>query len=83
MTCPELKRLLGFAMRGELDPFLIDHGVVGRYGPSDLARDRADLQRLGLLLRVRLVVADMGPLHYLVQTGAKSKGDDIPSPLVG
>ena len=48
LTRPELKRLLGFATRGELDAFLVDHGVVGRYGPTDLDRDRADLQRLGL-----------------------------------
>lgn len=47
LTRPELKRLLGLATRGELNSFLIDHGIVGRYGPEDLAHDRADLQRLG------------------------------------
>jgi hypothetical protein len=47
LTRPELKRHLGFATRGELDAFLVEHGVVGRYSASDLARDRADLQRLG------------------------------------
>ena len=48
LTRPELKRVLDFATRGELDAFLVGHGVAGRYGPSDLERDRADLQRLGL-----------------------------------
>jgi Uncharacterised protein family (UPF0175) len=47
LTRPVLKRLLGFATRGELDAFLITHGVEGRYGASDLARDISDLRRLG------------------------------------
>ncbi len=45
---PELKRVLGFATRGELDTFLVGHGVAGHFSESDLDRDRADLQRLGL-----------------------------------
>jgi len=48
LTRAELKRFLGFATRAELDAFLVGHGVVGRYGADELARDRADLQRLGL-----------------------------------
>jgi hypothetical protein len=48
LTRPALEQVLGFATRGELDAFLIDHGVVGRFGESDLERDRADLERLGL-----------------------------------
>ncbi len=48
LTRPELQRLLGFATRAELDAFLVAHGVSGSYGASDLDRDRADLQRLGL-----------------------------------
>ena len=48
LTRPELKQVLGFVTRGELDAFLVSHGVVGRYSASDLDRDRADLQRLGL-----------------------------------
>lgn len=48
LTRPELKRVLGLATRGELDAFLVNHGVVGRYSESDLEQDRADLQRLGL-----------------------------------
>jgi hypothetical protein len=48
LTRPELKEVLGLATRGELDAFLVSRGVVGRYGASDLDRDRADLQRLGL-----------------------------------
>jgi uncharacterized protein UPF0175 len=45
---PELQRVLKFATRGELDAFLVAHGVAGHYDDEDLARDRADLQRLGL-----------------------------------
>ena len=48
LTRPALKSILGFATRGELDAFLVGHGVVGRYTDSDLDQDRADLQRLGL-----------------------------------
>jgi hypothetical protein len=48
LTRPELKKVLGFATRGGLDAFLLNHGVVGGYSPSDLDRDRADLRRLGL-----------------------------------
>ena len=48
LTRPELKQVLGFETRGELDAFLVSHGVAGRYSASDLDRDRADLQRLGL-----------------------------------
>ena len=48
LTRPDLKRHLGFATRGELDAFLVKHGVTGSYSDSDLVQDRADLQRLGL-----------------------------------
>jgi len=48
LTRTELKQVLGLATRGELDAFLVSHGVVGRYGASDLDRDGTDLQRLGL-----------------------------------
>jgi Uncharacterised protein family (UPF0175) len=48
LTRPELKSLLGFATRGELDAFLVAHGVMGSYTENDLDQDRADLQRLGL-----------------------------------
>ncbi len=48
LTRPALKQVLGFATRGELDTFLVDHGVAGRFDENDLGRDRADLQRLGL-----------------------------------
>lgn len=48
LTRPDLKRLLGFATRGELDAFLADRGFVGDFGESDLERDRAYLQRLDL-----------------------------------
>jgi hypothetical protein len=47
LTKPELRRLLGFSTRIELDAFLKAHEVFGSYKPADLARDRRDLQRLG------------------------------------
>jgi hypothetical protein len=48
LTNPELRRLLGFATRTELDAFFKAHEVFGTYTPSDLERDRHDLRRLGL-----------------------------------
>ncbi len=47
LTRPELRRLLGYETRYELDQFLVKHGMFGAYTESDLARDRADLQRIG------------------------------------
>jgi hypothetical protein len=43
----ELRQLLGFATRAQLDEFLTAHGVFGTYTAEDLERDRRDLQRLG------------------------------------
>ena len=48
LTKPELRRLLGFLTRVELDDFFKIHEVFGSYTPADLERDRRDLQRLGL-----------------------------------
>jgi len=47
LTRPELRRLLGFATRAELDAFFKAHEVFSSYTPADLERDRRDLQRLG------------------------------------
>jgi hypothetical protein len=47
LTKPELRRLLGFATRAELDAFFKAHDVFGYYTPADLERDRRDLRRLG------------------------------------
>jgi hypothetical protein len=44
----ELRQLLGFSTRGNLDEFLTAHGIFGTYTPQDLERDRRDLERLGL-----------------------------------
>ncbi|HWE05536.1 MAG TPA: UPF0175 family protein [Rhizomicrobium sp.] len=43
----EIRELLGFATRGELDAFLTAHGTFGTYTREDLERDRQDLQCLG------------------------------------
>jgi len=47
LSRPELRRLLGFTTRHELDEFLKSHEVFGAYSPADLERDRNDLRRLG------------------------------------
>jgi hypothetical protein len=47
MTRPQLRRLLGFETRGELDAFLAERGIFETYTAEDLERDRADLQRAG------------------------------------
>jgi hypothetical protein len=43
----EVRTLLGFSTRAQLDEFLTAHGVYGTYTPDDLAQDRRDLERLG------------------------------------
>jgi uncharacterized protein UPF0175 len=48
LTRPELRRLLGFEIRAELDGFLKAHGVFEPYTLADLERERQDLDRFGL-----------------------------------
>jgi hypothetical protein len=48
LTRPELRKLLGFDTRAQLDEFLTAHGVLGTYTADDLARDRRDLERFHL-----------------------------------
>ena len=48
LTAGELRRLLGFETRWELDAFLKAHSVFEAYTADDLARDRSDLKDLGL-----------------------------------
>jgi hypothetical protein len=48
ITGPELRRLLGFGTRYELDGFLKTHGVYEDYMMEDIERERADLRLLGL-----------------------------------
>jgi hypothetical protein len=43
----EVRKLLGFPARAQLDEFLTAHGVFGTYTADDLAQDRRDLERLG------------------------------------
>ena len=47
LTNAELRRLLGFATRHELDGFLKTHGIFEPYSLDDLERERRDLKRLG------------------------------------
>jgi hypothetical protein len=48
LTRPDLRRLLGFRTRAQLDAFFNEHAVFASYTAADLERDRRDLQRLGL-----------------------------------
>jgi hypothetical protein len=47
LTKAELRRVLGFETRYELDGFLKTHEVYEPYTLEDLERERRDLQRLG------------------------------------
>ena len=46
LTRPELRRLLGFGTRDELDGFLKAHGVNEGMTPAEFARDRQELDQL-------------------------------------
>jgi hypothetical protein len=48
LTRPELRRLLGFATRGELDGFLKDRGVIDGITVEEFDRQMQDLDRIGL-----------------------------------
>jgi hypothetical protein len=48
LTSDQMRRLLGFETRFELDGFLKQHGVWLNYSVDDLGRDRETHERLGL-----------------------------------
>ncbi|HUH64465.1 MAG TPA: UPF0175 family protein [Terracidiphilus sp.] len=48
LTAAELRRVLGFETRYELDGFLKAHDIWLEYDEEDLARERSTLERLGL-----------------------------------
>jgi hypothetical protein len=48
ITRPELRRLLGFETRFEVDGFLKERGIFEDYTMADLEQERRDLDRLGL-----------------------------------
>ena len=48
LSAAELRGILGFGTRGELDGFLKARGVYEDYTPEDLERERRTLDRLGL-----------------------------------
>ncbi len=48
LTQAQLRRLLGFATRMEVDAFLKAHGVELEYTAEDLERDRETHRELGL-----------------------------------
>jgi hypothetical protein len=47
LTKPELRQLLGYETRDELDAFLEVHADFDTYAMADLERERQDLDRLG------------------------------------
>jgi len=47
LTGPELRRMLGFGTRWELDGFLKARGIFLDYSMADLEREQQDLIRLG------------------------------------
>jgi hypothetical protein len=47
ITKPELRRLLGYGTRYQLDGFLKAHGVYEDYTMEDFERDRDALRQLG------------------------------------
>jgi hypothetical protein len=48
LTRPELRRLLGFGTRAELDGFLKGRGIDESMTIEEFERDRQDLDRLGV-----------------------------------
>jgi hypothetical protein len=48
ITKPELRRLLGFGTRYQLDGFLKTHGVYEDYTLQDLEQELEGLRRLGI-----------------------------------
>lgn len=48
LTKPELRRMLGFETRAELDGFLKEHGVNEGMTLAEFERERQALDRLGL-----------------------------------
>ena len=48
LSTAQLRRLLGFESRYELDGFLKAHEVWLEYGPDDLERDRETHRNLGI-----------------------------------
>lgn len=48
LSTAELRRVLGFGSRGELDGFLKARGIYEDYTLDDLERERRTLDRLGL-----------------------------------
>jgi hypothetical protein len=47
ITKPDLRRLLGFGTRYQLDGFLKSHGVFDEYTMDDFERERETLKKLG------------------------------------
>lgn len=48
ISAAQLRRMLGFQTRMEVDAFLKEHGVELEYGVEDLERDRKTHNQLGL-----------------------------------
>jgi hypothetical protein len=64
ISAAQLRHLLGYETRMEVDAFLKSHGVELEYTLEDLERDRETHRQLGM--EMQSIVADTTPLNYLV-----------------
>ena len=69
LTTAQLRRLLGFESRYELDGFLKQHEVWLDYTWQDLEQDRETAQATWPLSMPRIVISDTSPLRYLILLG--------------
>lgn len=61
LTRPDLRRLLSFETRAELDGFLEAHGIVEAITKTEFDRDKADLDRArGMAAVYRMVALRQG-----------------------
>jgi predicted nucleic acid-binding protein len=60
LTAAQLRRLLGFETRMQVDAFLMEHEIYD-YSAADFEQDRETLRQLRMF-----VVADTSPINYLV-----------------
>jgi uncharacterized protein UPF0175 len=79
LSKPELRRMVGFATRAELDEFLKSREVFGSYSPADLERDRNDLRRLGFYRRCGSL--SLTPTAQLSDTRSADAGERMPIAL--
>jgi hypothetical protein len=75
LTRPELRRLLGFATRAELDGLLKQRGIDESMTVAEFERDREDLDRLGVASARRSGFAVTGTLGLLDRGARRGLAD--------